>query len=150
MHLLILFFHQHSWLMFFENLGCLTFFYFSLSRWNRGRIFSEISRFFPRIAGNSAETGVNLLRTADAPLSWKFCWALALTAAFFRRKTVITADILQKNSGMFFLILMQKNAYSSRQFTGSQDIPRGPIKGHDDPMALIPDQLWFSNGSSLR
>ena len=34
-----------------------------------GRIFFEIRRYFSKIAGNSADTAVILLRTADAPLS---------------------------------------------------------------------------------
>ena len=31
--------------------------------------FTEIRRYFSKIAGNSADFAVNLLRTADAPLS---------------------------------------------------------------------------------
>ena len=34
-----------------------------------GRNFFEIRRFFSKTAGNSSDTAVNLLRTADAPLS---------------------------------------------------------------------------------
>ena len=34
-----------------------------------GRNFFEIRRYFSKIAGNSADTAVNVLRTADAPLS---------------------------------------------------------------------------------
>ena len=36
---------------------------------SRVEIFFEIRRYFSKIAGNSADTAVNLLRTADAPLS---------------------------------------------------------------------------------
>ena len=50
------------------------------------RIFFEIRRYFSKISGNSADTAVFLLRTADAPLSLKFCWELRLTAAIFNEK----------------------------------------------------------------
>ena len=33
-----------------------------------GRNFSEIRRYFSKIAGSSTDTALNLLRTADAPL----------------------------------------------------------------------------------
>ena len=36
---------------------------------NPGRNFFEIRRYFSKIAGNSADTAANFLRTADAPFS---------------------------------------------------------------------------------
>ena len=77
------------------------------SKFLSGSSFFDFRRYIFKVAGNSADTAVNLLRAADASLQWNFCWEFRLTTAIFLRKAAIPADIPQKTP-VQFLVLMQK------------------------------------------
>ena len=66
----------------------------------RVKFFSDICRFFSKIAHDSADTAVNLLKK--------------LTAAILLRKTVIPANILQK-APVFFLLMRKMLTQSRKQ-----------------------------------
>ena len=48
-----------------------------------------------------------------------------------------------------FLIVQHSRTETLVQFTDGQDIRRGPIDGHGDPMGPILGQRRFSDGPSL-
>ena len=50
----------------------------------------EIRCYFSNIASSSADTAVNLLKTADAPLSKNSCRELSLGAGFFNEKPLFS------------------------------------------------------------
>ena len=95
---------------------------FSKKSWERlpylpGRSFFELRGYFFENPGNSADTAVNLLRSADAPLWSNFCWELSLTVSIFYRKTCVLADIPRKNNGNFFWYWCRKrHTQSGNQF----------------------------------
>ena len=51
---------------------------FRMVNWTERVDFFGIRRYFSKIAGNSTDTAVNLLRNAGSPLSWNFYWELFL------------------------------------------------------------------------
>ena len=108
-----------------------------------GSKFFQIRRYFSKIAGNSADIAVNLLRTADPSLSQR------LTAAVFQRKAVIPTDISQKKP-VYFLILLQNKAYTYWDSGAAHWWSwhsQGAINGHGNPIAPILGQRWFNDGN---
>ena len=67
-----------------------------------GSNFFKIRRYFSNIGGNSADTAINRLRNARCAVIVELLQRIKVDSSIFLRKTVIPADVLQKNTGTFF------------------------------------------------
>ena len=106
--------------------------------------FFETRRYFSKIAGNSADTDANLLRTADAPLSENFSWELRLTVTIFQRW--YSRHYPTKKPELFLILLQKKRTRTEIpvQFTDVEDAKDNNNASHD----LTDSQLNFTEVST--
>ena len=91
---------------------------------------APVEFYFSKIAGNAADTTVNLLRTTMRRYRRNSLESWGWPPLFSNEKLFFPADIPSKKSGIFFDTDSEKGKPFTEtpvQFTYGHDIPRGPI-----------------------